>query len=212
MQISLRKNVQHVTREEIAQASADFYSAQKSNSAPAVQEPASQKSRSYIERMRTKDLEQFFAKFGDTKSLYKFKDESGKDFVYVDCGKFKAYIQDFEFAVKYDKDAKVDSTFDFDALEQYCNTTDLPIEQAIADMIAFDLIGSIFPSYAESLQKHRDKKANDAFARLPKSVRMAMKTVNQKQLAENNSVGNKGRYGDFNVENHLKNTFGTDDK
>ena len=212
MQISFRKNVQHVTKEEIAQASADFYAAQKSNSAPAVQEPAiSQKARSYVARIRTKDLEQFFAKFGDN-TLYKFKDDKGTDFVYVDCGKFKAYIQDFEFAVKYDKNAKTDSTFDFDALEQYCNTTDLPIEQAIADMIAFDLMGSLFPSYAEALQKHRDKKANDAFARLPKSVRMAMKTVNQKQLAENNSVGNKGRYGDFNVENHLKNTYGTDDK
>lgn len=207
----MKRGVEKVTREEIARASADFYAAQKTTQN--VQQPSQAKpttdKRSYVARLRTKDMEQFFSKFGDVQELYRYnnKDTNG-DTVYVCCDLFEAFFTDFDFAVSILSSENVNDAFDMKALVDYCNTTDLPVEQAIADMIAFDLFGAQFPSYNEELEKHRNKKTSNAFEKLPKSVRSAMRTVHEKQLAENANVGNKGKFGNFNAESHLKSTYG----
>lgn len=205
----MKRSIEKVSREEIAQASADFYAAQKTryNS----QNNESSKPifpKTYVSRLNTKDIEDFFSKFGNVRTLYKYKDPSDKDYVFVDCETFETLFSDFDFAVIYHPNSTNNSTFDFDALVDYCNTTDLPVEQAIADMIAFDLMASNFPSYPEELEKQRNKKSCDAFSKLPKSVRMAMKTVHEKQLAENANVGSKGKFGTFNTDAYFRNTYG----
>ena len=206
----MKRGVEKVTREEIAQASADFYATQNTTTVNEnTTQTRQQANKSYVSRLRTKDMEQFFSKFGEVYELFRYNNkENGKDTVYVCCDPFEAFFTDFDFAINILTSDEANETFNMKALVNYCNTTDLPVEQAIADMIAFDLFGAQFPSYNEELEKYRNKKTSTAFEKLPKSVRTAMRTVHEKQLAENANVGNKGKFGNFNADSHLKNTYG----
>ncbi len=199
--------VSKVSREELAQASASLFGVPQKTSAPA--KPVEKRTdHSYIKKLSNDEIKNFFKGYGYL-SHQKYKDDSDVDFAHIVCENFEIILNDFDLAVICKPEAaSASSNFDFPAFVSYCNSVDVAPEQAIADIVVSDLMTPRFPSYAERRRKHKDAQARDAFANLPKSMRILLKPLNEKVMAENSMMENKGKYGTFNAEDFLRTTYG----
>lgn len=201
------RNVSKISKEELAQASASLFGVPQKKSIPASTGETTKK-RSFLSKLSNKEIVAFFTDFGYI-AHEKYQDENGVDFTDVICENFEVIFNDFDFAVMCNpSSSKVQSTFNFPAFLQYCDTVDKAPEEAIADIITSDLLTPRFPSYAEKRRKHKDEQARNAFAALPKSMRIKLKSLNEKVVAENALMENKGKYGAFDAEDYLKTTYG----
>ena len=201
------RNVSKLTKEELAQASASLFGIPQKKSVPASTGETTKK-RSFLSKLSNKEIVAFFTDFGYL-AHEKYQDENGVDFTNVVCENFEVIFNDFDFAVICNpKEGATGSTFDYPAFVTYCDSIDKAPEEAIADIITSDLLTPRFPSYAEKRRKHKDEQARNAYAALPKSMRIKLKSLNEKVVAENALMENKGRYGAFNAEEYLKTTYG----
>ena len=201
------KNVSRLTKEELARASASLFGIPQKKSVP-VSADEKPKQRSFLSKLSNKEIVAFFTDFGYL-AHEKYQDENGVDFTNVVCENFEVIFNDFDFAVICNpKEGATGSTFDYPAFVTYCDSIDKAPEEAIADIITSDLLTPRFPSYAEKRRKHKDEQARNAYAALPKSMRIKLKSLNEKVVAENALMENKGRYGAFNAEEYLKTTYG----
>lgn len=205
--MSKNRNVSKLTKAELAQASAMFFGMPQTKTTP-VDAENKPKQRSFLAKLSNQEIKEFFSKFGYI-SHEKYKDENGIDFTDVVCENFEVIFNDFDFAVNCNQsNKKTDSDFDYPAFLTYCDSIDKAPEEAIADIITSDFLTPRFPTYAEKRRKHKDEQARNAFAALPKSMRIKLKSLNEKVGAENALMENKGKYGTFDAENFLKTTYG----
>lgn len=201
------KNVSRLTKEELAQASASFFGVPQKKSVPA-EYGEKQKQRTYLSKLSNKEIVEFFKDFGYI-AHQKYQDDNGVDFTNVVCENFEVIFSDFDFAVICNpKESTSSSPFDYASFVKYCDSVDKAPEEAIADIITSDLLTPRFPSYAEKRRKHKDEQARNAFAALPKSMKIKLKSLNEKVVAENALMENKGKYGSFDAESFLKTTYG----
>ncbi len=195
-------NIQRVSRDDIAKArgGADFSAHRYSSEAPKSSSHASNKNLPYVARFKDAEIVNFFKKFGYL-SHERFESQSGTNLVRVNCASFDVIFSDFDMAVNFYPESKVQSSdFDFDSFMAYCTSNDLAPEQTIADIIYTDLFDAKFPSYAEARQAHKDAAAHDSYAALPKTMRPLLKSAQEKLLAVNKLEGNKGKYGYFDAD------------
>ena len=201
------RNVSRLSKEEIARASASLFGMPQVKSTPtgADERP---KQRSFLAKLSNKEIKEFFSGFGYI-SHEKYKDENNVDFTHVTCENFEVIFNDFDFAVICNpSNTKSDSDFDYPAFLTYCDSVDKAPEEAIADIITADFLTPRFPTYAEKRRRYKDEQSRNAFESLPKSMRMKLKSLNEKVAAENALMENKGKYGTFNAEDFLKTTYG----
>ena len=199
--------VSKVSKEELAQASASLFGVPQKKSAP-DQAGEKQKQRSYVSKLTNKELKEFFSQFGYV-SHQKYQDETGADFTHVTCENFEVIFNDFDMAIICNPaSVKSESDFDYPAFLTYCDSIDKAPEEALADIVTADFLTPRFPSYAEKRRKHKDEQARNAFAALPKSMRIKLKSLNEKVATENALMENKGKYGTFDAEEFLKTTYG----
>ena len=185
------KNVSRLTKEELARASASLFGIPQKKSVP-VSADGKPKQRSFLSKLSNKEIVAFFT-----------------DFTNVVCENFEVIFNDFDFAVICNpKEGATGSTFDYPAFVTYCDSIDKAPEEAIADIITSDLLTPRFPSYAEKRRKHKDEQARNAYAALPKSMRIKLKSLNELVVAKNALMENKGKYGAFDAEDYLKTTYG----
>ena len=100
------------------------------------------------------------------------------------------------------------SEFDFNKFVKYCKAIDVPVEQALADIITTDLLIKRFPAYAEAKGKNKQQQIDEAFAELPKSMKKQLATLNEKAIADNKTMINKGVFGSFDKDVYMKTTYG----
>lgn len=197
--------ISRVSKEELAQASASLFAS------PNLEKPEqtlnSAKLRSYIEKLSNEEIKNFFEPYGYI-SHKKYKDENNENFAHIACSDFEVILNDFDVAVLCYPTAKKSSTFDYPAFLKYCNETDTAPEQAISDIVIAGLMTPRFPSYAEKRKKYKDEKTQNAFRSLPKEMKPLLKTLNDKVLAENSIMENKGKYGTFDAEEFFKTSYG----
>lgn len=204
---NLGAKVERVSRKDIVEArtGADFSA---SKNTVKTSKKSGEQNLPYVLKLKEKDIVNFFKKYGYIGHEI-ISDESGAAFVQVNCENFDVIFNDYDVAVNcLPEYSSTLSNFDFEAFVKYCKTIDVPVEQAIADIIVADFLTPRFPSYAESRKKHQDEKATLAFAELPKNMKSLVKTVQEKAYAENKLMANKGKFGTFDAEDFMKTTYG----
>lgn len=197
--------ISRVSKEELAQASASLFASQNLTENEKISN--SNKLRSYIEKLSNEEIKSFFEPYGYV-SHKKYKDENNESFAHIICSDFEVILNDFDVAVLCYPTAKKTSAFDYPAFLNYCNETDTAPEQAISDIVVAGLMTPRFPSYAEKRKKYKDEKTQNAFRSLPKEMKPLLKTLNEKTLAENSLMENKGKYGIFDAEEFFKTSYG----
>lgn len=204
---NLGKTVQKVSLSDIASARGGTGFSASKNSAK-TEKKADTQNLPYVLKLKEKDIVNFFKKYGYI-SHEVVSDGAGTAFIQVNCENFDVIFNDYDVAVNcLPEYSSTLSNFNFEAFVKYCKTIDVPVEQAIADIIVADFLTPRFPSYAESRKKHQDEKATLAFAELPKNMKSLVKTVQEKAYAENKLMANKGIYGTFDAEDFMKTTYG----
>lgn len=204
---NLGAKVERVSRNDIVKArSGANFSAEKNDTSKRGKQ--SKKELPYVLKLKEKDIVDFFTKYGYINHEV-FSNDAGTAFIQVNCENFDVIFSDYDVAVNcYPEYASMTSDFDFGAFVKYCKTIDVPVEQAIADIIVADLLTPRFPSYAESRKKHQDEKVAIAYAELPKNMKRLVGSVQEKTLAENKLMENKGKFGTFDAEDFMKTTYG----
>lgn len=204
-----RTKVSKISREDLAAArqSSGF-------SVPATaeaQEPKiARKKLPYTQKLTDKEIQDFFTAYGYI-NHERITDGAGNSYIHIDCENFEALVGEFDIAVTTYQQPDYNpilSEFDFNKFVKYCKAIDVPVEQALADIITTDLLIKRFPAYAEAKGKHKQQQIDEAFAELPKSMKKQLATLNEKAIADNKTMTNKGVFGSFDKDVYMKTTYG----
>lgn len=161
----------------------------------------------YISRLSMKNLEDFFRPF-NINTIQKYPDEKNPEFIFVSCENFDATFNDYEMAFQItspiDSSMKSSGDFDFYAFLTYCDEIDTYPDQAMENLIATELLGKRFESYATDREKFKNKVADSAFAKLPKATRRILRPVDDSLRNEITGIKNQSIYGTSNIEEIIR--------
>lgn len=174
-------------------------------------------SNEYIKALKLSEVSEFFKPFGllacakIPKTPNKIRGTEVEDpaFIFVSCEDFNATFSDYntvlDFGERLFSADESENKFDMDAFKKYCDTLNISPENAIREMMVVDLFGKRFPSYGENYRAVKQKEAELAKEKLPKSMRKSIAPVSEKAELMVDSTANKLKYGTYDA---LKNYFG----
>lgn len=174
-------------------------------------------SNEYIKKLKLNEVVDFFKPFG-VMSCAKIPRTPNKDrsaevedpaFIFVVCHDFNATFSDynavFDFGTSLYTPDESEKVFDMEAFAKYCDTINVTPESALQEMMVIDLFGKRFPSYGENYRAVKQKEAELALSKLPKSMQRKVSPVAEKNELMVDSTANKLKYGSYDA---LKRYFG----
>lgn len=216
-----RPEIRKLTAEEIASASpsqkdkpADFSNASAYKSA---KNRGDLYSNEYIKKLKLSEVEKFFtplgyissAKIPKTLSPMQNGEVADPAFIFVVCEDFSLVFSDynsvFDFNVPHTENIQEVEKFDMNAFADYCEILGITPEIAIREMMAIELFGNRFPSYGQNYSNVKQKEAELAYEKLPKTMRKKLAPVAEKNELLVDATGYKLKFGAYDA---LKNYFG----
>lgn len=197
--------VEKLTKDELAYAKNNSISSTKESNFSHAKNP--QKNNVFISKLSVQEIEEFFKKFG-VNFVAKIPTEKEPEFVYVQCDQFSVTFTDFVSTFNFDYSGTPDltdkSNFNLSLFAKYCDEIEVYPDQAISHLIAVNLFGKRFPSYANAKREFDQKNQKQAFEKLPRSMQKDLGIVHEIKENENKGIYNKLTYGDCNIEEYIR--------
>ena len=201
-----------LTKEDIAAAKgssvAKTYATAISNP---VHNRASLYSTEYITKLPLNEIKKFFEKF-DVTSCEKIPNEKEPKYVVVNCNGFRVTFTDYSFAFDFNDTLLIPdeskTKFNLQAFADYCSTIEKTPDQLISELMAVELFGQRFSSYAPRRREVKQKENKLAFNALPREMQKTLKTFHEKQEQSIDATYNKNYFGSYDISS----TLSTSDK
>ena len=157
----------------------------------------------FIKQLKLSEIEKFFEKF-DVIACAKIPNEQDPKFVFVSCRGFNVVFSDYSFVFDFnggmiEPENETKPKFDMEAFAKYCELTDQAPDQVISELMAVELFGQRFSSYAPRRREIKQKENKIAFKALPREMQKTLKTVNEKQEQAIDATYNKNYYGNYDI-------------
>ncbi len=197
-------HVSKLTKEEIESARPSVAPTQNSATAFSGGEKRGDfYSTEFIKQLKLSEIENFFKKF-DLTACAKMPNEQDPKFVFVSCKGFNVVFSDYSFVFDFnggliEPDNNEKSKFDMAAFANYCELTDQAPDQVIGELMAVELFGQRFSSYAPRRRDVKQKENKIAFNTLPREMQKTLKIVNEKQEQSIDATYNKNYFGNYDI-------------
>ena len=157
----------------------------------------------FIKQLKLSEIENFFKKF-DMTACAKIPNEQDPKFVLVSCNGFNVVFSDYSFVFDFnggfvEPDNTKASKFDMEAFAKYCELTDQAPDQVIGELMAVELFGQRFSSYAPRRREIKQKENKIAFNALPREMQKTLRTVHEKQEQSIDATYNKNYFGNYDI-------------
>lgn len=166
----------------------------------------------FIKQLKLSEIQKFFEKF-DVTACAKMPNQEDPKFVFVSCRCFNVVFSDYSFVFDFNggmiepgDDSK--PKFDLSAFAKYCESIDQAPDQVIGEIMAVELFGQRFSSYAPRRREVKQKENKLAFNALPREMQKTLKTFHEKQEQSIDATYNKNYFGSYDISS----TLSTSDK